>query len=223
MLAMELALFQEYARLSQPHLLHKGGVYVVQPNGMQKRLENVHKIGKGNLKERFRMYKQMWPDGGKVFAFFTTPTASTTEARPDLSYRREQQLLNESLRSKRYHGEWVDADLNRVVDAMKEVHKPSEGHFYLCDEDRIQRVEVKQMDEEVDEAVPRRVLPFRGAKAASTAAYFLSLGMRDKKIFVRQLPAEERNQLLKSLPVNEQVRHITTILATPSAFYPSVC
>ena len=91
---MELAIFREYLHLSAPHLLDKTGVYVVQPNSLQRSLRNVHKIGKGQLQERFRMYKQMWPDGGKVFAFFTvpTPTAVWSTAR-DIPSLREQQLI----------------------------------------------------------------------------------------------------------------------------------
>ena len=77
---MELALFQAYVMHTTPRLLDKTGVYVVQPNGLQNHLRDVFKIGKGQLRQRFRMYKQMWPDGGKVFAFFTVPTASASWA-----------------------------------------------------------------------------------------------------------------------------------------------
>ena len=72
----------QYLHLHAPHLLEKTGVYVVQPNSLQRSLRNVHKVGKGQLQQRFRIYKQMWPDGGKVFAFFTVPTPTamwTTE------------------------------------------------------------------------------------------------------------------------------------------------
>ena len=106
---MELAIFREYLHLSAPQLRDKTGVYVVQPNSLQRSLRNVHKIGKGQLQERFRMYKQMWPDGGKVFAFFTvpTPTAVWSTSR-DIPSLREQQLIGAGaglLRKHRYHGE----------------------------------------------------------------------------------------------------------------------
>ena len=75
---MELALFHEYVAMHMPHLRDKTGIYVVQPNGMHRRLQHVHKLGKGLLRERLRIYKKMWPDGGRVFAFFTVPTPTAT-------------------------------------------------------------------------------------------------------------------------------------------------
>ena len=77
----------------------------------------------------------MWPDGGKVFAFFTVPTPSAVWAmQRDIPYMREQQLIGVGhglLRHKRYHGEWIDAPLLEILRAMQQVHVPSEGRFYV--------------------------------------------------------------------------------------------
>ena len=92
---MELALFHEYVAVHMPQLRDKTGIYVVQPNGMQRRLQHVHKLGKGLLRERLRIYKKMWPDGGKVFAFFTVPTPTATwSTERDIPLLREQQLIS---------------------------------------------------------------------------------------------------------------------------------
>ena len=92
---MELALFQEFASMAMPHLLEKTGIYVVQPNGMQSRLQQVHKVGKGLLRERLRTYKKMWPDGGRVFAFFTVPTSTALwSTERDVGLQRERQLID---------------------------------------------------------------------------------------------------------------------------------
>ena len=134
---MDLELFQAYASQTAPRLLDQTGVYVVQPNGLQRRLNNVYKLGKGQLQSRFRIYKKMWADGGKVFAFFTVPTPSAVWAmQRDVPLAREQQLIGVGhglLRHKRYHGEWIDAPLLEILCAMQQVHKPSEGRFYVCD------------------------------------------------------------------------------------------
>ena len=212
---MELAIFREYLQLSAPHLLEKTGVYVVQPNSLQRSLRNVHKVGKGQLQQRFRTYKQMWPDGGKVFAFFTvpTPTATWTTER-DLPTLREQQLIGVDtglLRKHRYHGEWVDAELRTIVRAMQDVHNPSEGQFYVCDADTIQAVRFdKPGDEPV--RVPRRLTPPRAAKEQSTKAFFLSLGSQEKLDFLRRLPAVERQTLWGSLDSGEKVHNLTSFV-----------
>ncbi len=210
---MELAIFREYLRLSAPHLLDKTGVYVVQPNSLQRSLRDVHKIGKGQLQERFRMYKQMWPDGGKVFAFFTvpTPTAVWSTGR-DIPSLREQQLIGVGagvLRMYRYHGEWVDAELRTIIRAMQEVHNPSEGQFYICDEAAIHAVNTNRAASDALTIVPRKGTPLRGAKVQSTKSFFLSLSSPEKIEFVKQLPGHERKMLWRNFTSSEQTQNLT--------------
>ena len=220
---MELALFQEYAALTHPQLLDKTGVYVVQPNGLQHHLHHVHKVGKGLLRERFRTYKKMWPDGGKVFACFTVPTATAMwSTERDVALRREQQLIGTDaglLRSHRYHGEWVDAPLSQIVEAMRRVHVPSEGRFYVFDSETIavvhQRAELAQPAELPARAVPRRAMPLREAKVDSVRSFFASLSEPEKRSFVDQLPHTERQRLWESLPSHVQAAHDTTSLPRP--------
>ena len=82
---------------------------------MQRHLRRTVKVGKGLLRERFRTYKKMWPDGGKIFAFFTVPTHTAMwSTERDVARLREQELIGHVaglLRTHRYHGEWVDAPL----------------------------------------------------------------------------------------------------------------
>ena len=160
---MDLALFHEYIVMHMPQLRD-----VVQPNGMYRRLQHVHKLGKGMLRERFRTYKKMWPDGGKVFAFFTVPTPTAIwSTERDIPSLREQQLINPKsglLRARCYHGEWVDADLRSIVRAMQDVHKPSEGQFYICNENAIHAIDVhREVDSGEAAHVPRKVMPLRQA------------------------------------------------------------
>ena len=209
---MELAIFREYVQLYAPHLLDKTGVYVVQPNSLQRSLRNVHKIGKGQLQQRFRTYKQMWPDGGKVFAFFTVPTATATwTTERDIPLLRERQLIGVDaglLRMHRYHGEWVDAELRTVVRAMQDVHNPSEGQFYVCGADAIQAVRIDKPGEEPTRVL-RRLTPSRAAKEQSAKAFFLSLGSQQKVDLVRRLPAGERRTLWSTLDSGEKARNLT--------------
>jgi len=211
---MELALFQAYVTHTTPRLLDKTGVYVVQPNGLQNHLRGVFKVGKGQLWQRFRMYKQMWPDGGKVFAFFTVPTASASWAmQRDIAFAREQQLIGTSdglLRHRKWHGEWVDASLREIITAMQRVHAPSEGHFYVCDAESIRTVQVQKPQGDAPARIPRKVLPFRRAKAESLLAHFRSLGAEEKRALVRQMPSADRQLLWESLSAEEQPSHLTT-------------
>ena len=209
---MDLALFLAYVSQTAPQLLDKTGVYVVQPNGLQRQLRHVHKLGKGQLQQRFRIYKQMWPDGGKVFAFFTVPTPSAVWAmQRDIPYMREQQLIGVGhglLRHKRYHGEWIDAPLIEILRAMQQVHVPSEGRFYVCDPIAVHAVSLggqKRGDAPV--LIPRRVMPFRDAKAESTRRYFASLIASEKRMYVQQMPREERQLLWESLTGREQSKY----------------
>lgn len=210
---MELAIFREYLQLSAPHLLDKTGVYVVQPNSLQRSLRNVHKIGKGQLRERFRMYKQMWPDGGKVFAFFTVPTpAAVWSTARDIPSLREQQLIGVGaglLRKYRYHGEWIDANLQTIVRAMQQVHSASEGQFYICDDVAIHAVNTDRPASDAPAMVPRKVTPLRSAKVASTRAFFLSLTTQEKIELVKQLPRDERKVLWRSLSSDEKTQNLT--------------
>lgn len=216
---MDLELFQAYASQTAPRLLDQTGVYVVQPNGLQRRLNNVYKLGKGQLQSRFRIYKKMWPDGGKVFAFFTVPTPSAVWAmQRDVPLAREQQLIGVGhglLRHKRYHGEWIDAPLLEILCAMQQVHKPSEGRFYLCDPSGVRPVFLD--DKERGEApvlVPRRVTPFRDAKLESTRRYFASLMASEKRMYVQQMPRDERQLLWESLSGRERSKYSGLFMST---------
>ena len=209
---MELAIFRDYLRLSAPYLLDKTGVYVVQPNSLQRSLKNVHKVGKGLLNERFRMYKQMWPDGGKVFAFFTVPTPSAVWSTVrDIPTLREQQLIGVGagrLRMYRYHGEWVDAELHTIIRAMQDVHNPSEGRFFMCDEASIHEVDTNRPATGMPVMVPRKVTPLRGAKLSSTKAFFLSLHSQERIAFLKRLSQNERKILWRTLTSSEMTQNL---------------
>lgn len=198
-------------------------MYVVQPNALQSHLRSVFKVGKGQLRQRFRMYKQMWPDGGKVFAFFTVPTPSAAWAmQRDIPYTREQQLIGASnglLRHRRWHVEWVDAPLSEIVEAMQRVHVPSEGRLYVCDAESIRAVQVQKPTGEVPVRIPRKVMPLRRAKVQSLLAYFASLSAEERRAFVQQMPPRERQLLWESLDAEEKFTHIATFAL--SALHPA--
>lgn len=216
---MELALFHAYAALTLPHLLDKTGVYVVRPNGMQRHLRRTVKVGKGLLRERFRTYKKMWPDGGKVFAFFTVPapTAMWSTER-DVALQREQQLIGVGtglLRAHRYHGEWIDAPLPSILRAMRQVHRPSEGRFYVCDAEAIHAAPGHEPSEPPAGAIQRRALPLREAKVDSVRTFFASLSEPERRSFVNRLPPDERQRLWDGLSSGERAASLTALASHP--------
>ena len=207
----------------RPHTLVVGPVTVVRPNGMQHRLQNVHKLGKGLLHERFRTYKQMWPDGGRVFAFFTVPTHTAMwSTERDVARLREQELIGAGaglLRSHRYHGEWVDAPLRQIIEAMHRVHVPREGRFYVCDAEAIRALSGsrEELAEPPAGAALRRAMPLREAKVASVRAFFASLSELEKRSFVARLPPDERRRLWESLSTDEQAAQRSAFAVPPSS------
>ena len=125
---------------------------------------------------------------------------------------REQQLIGVGagiLRRYRYHGEWVDAELPTVIRAMQEVHNPSEGQFYICDEAAIHAVNTNRPASDAPAMVPRKGTPLRSAKLQSTKSFFLSLSSPEKIEFVKQLSSSERKCLWRSFTSGEKTQNLT--------------
>ena len=58
--------------------------------------------------------------------------------------------------------------------------------------------------------IPLKVMPFRRVKAESLRAHFRSLGTEERRVFVQQMPRDERQSLWASFGAEEQLRHLPT-------------
>ena len=92
---------------------------------------------------------------------------------------------------------------------MQEVHKPSEGQFYVCYEDAVHAIDVNRPDGDSPVLLPRKVTPLRAAKVQSTRSFFLSLNSQQKVEFLKQLPAAEKKVLWSSFTSSEKTHNLT--------------
>ena len=99
--------------------------------------------------------------------------------------------------------------MRTIIRAMQEVHNPSEGQFYICDEAAIHAVNNNRPASDAPAIVPRKGTPLRSAKVQSTKSFFLSLSSPEKIEFVKQLPSNERKLLWRSFTSSEKTRNLT--------------